>query len=685
MASDLATAADPISAVLSNAPARPDPQVGPPPADQTRLAAQRCLETARATGDFAGQLDAALALVAGDPHNPLPQLTAARLLLEGGREEAAEAALDALAGRFPGAHEAMRLLIRLVSKRRGDKAALALLARHFPEVPDGGPPLLSYAMGLDMAGRSDEAQDAVERYLREVQTDEWAWLELARMQERQGAMMIALATLQRSRQYVSSPRIDSGLARLAAAVDELAVHGTAERASDTDATSVLLSALLEEIAQRRRERPRAPRHHLGRTVLIGSSLASGGAERQMKATALGLHAAMAEGKAIAGWDVVGPVSVCVRSLTARTGGDFFLPPLKDAGVEVVEFARFPRFGGSEAASAGSPEAHRLAFLPSAYRETALRLTDYLRYVQPDVVQIWQDGMAGPAGLSALLAGVPRIVFTLRTLAATVRRDRWKPEYDALFHALKTIPGVALTTNSAAASLSYEEWLNLPGGSVDVIHNGMPRPDALATNGAAASWEALEAATPGADFTLGAVMRFDENKRPLAWVDVAARALRNRPGLRFVLVGDGPLLDRARAQAVQLGLGERMLFTGRSNCVGYWLSKMDGLMLLSQFEGLPNALIEAQQAGVPVITTPAGGAVETLDDGITGFVLPDADDLDVNTAAGYIVRLANLPAQARAEISEAAAQWARMHFSHEAMIERSVEVFMGSDYACLAAQ
>ena len=678
MESELA-AADPISAALSSA--RPEPH----PAEQTRAAAQRCLEAARATGDFAGQLGSALALVARDPLNPLPQLIAARLLLEGGDEEAAETALDGLATRFPGSHEAFRLLIRLIAKRRGDKAALAVLARHFPEPPESGQPLLAYAIGLDMAGRSDDAQDAVERYLRDVRIDEWAWLELARMQERQGAMLTALATLQRAREHVSSPRIDSGLARLAAAVDELALHGSPDRAADTDATSVLLAALLEEIAARRRERPPAPRHHLGRTVLIGSSLASGGAERQMKATALGLHTAMSEGRAIAGWDVVGPVSVCVRSLTARTGGDFFLPPLKEAGIEVVEFARFPRFGGSEAASAAAVEAHRLGFLPSAYRETALRLTDYLRWVQPDVVQIWQDGMAGPAGLAALMAGVPRIVFTLRTLAATVRRDRWKPEYDTLFHTLKTIPGVALTTNSAAAAVSYEEWLDLPGGSVDVIHNGMPPPQTEPTNGAAGAWAGFDVATSDADFTLGAVMRFDENKRPLAWVEAAARALRTRPSLRFVLVGDGPLLERTMARAEQLGLAERTLFTRRSNCVGYWLSKMDGLMLLSQFEGLPNALIEAQAAGVPVITTPAGGAVETLDDGVTGFVLPDADNLDIDMAARYIARLAALPEQARAEISAAAAQWARLQFSHETMIERSVEVFMGSDYACLAAE
>ena len=680
MGSDRAQA-DPISAALAVAPARPDDGAR----DGARSAAQACLEAARASGDFAGQFDATLKICARDPGNPTPQLIAARLLLEGGREDEAEAALEALADRFPGLPEAMRLLVRQVARRRGDGAALETVFRHFPEPPESGPELFSYAMGLSMAGRADEAQDALDRYLREARTDEAAWLELARMQERQGAMLTSLGTLNRAREYVSSARIEGGIARIAAAVDELSIHGQADRASDTDATSVLLTSLLDELSERRRRRKRPPRRHLGRVVLIGSSLAPGGAERQMKATALGLHNAMVDGRPIAGWDIVGPVSVCVRSLTARTGGDFFLPWLQTAGVEVVEFNRFPRFGGSETASAAATETHRLDFLPIAYRDTVLRLTDYLRYVQPDVVQIWQDGMAGPAGLAALMADVPRIVFTLRTLAATVRRDRWKPEYDALFHALTTIPGVALSTNSFAAGDSYEAWLGLPSGSVDVIHNGMRDIEPDPTNGAEATWAAFDKATAGAAFTLGAVMRFDENKRPLLWVEAAARALKKNPDLRFVLVGDGPLLDKARARAAQRGIAGRVLFTGRSTCVGYWLMHMDGLMLLSQFEGLPNALIEAQAAGVPVISTPAGGAAETLDDGVTGFLLPDADNVDLDVVARYILRLAALPVEARAELSAAAAEWARTRFSQDAMVERSVEVFMGSDYACLAAE
>jgi glycosyltransferase involved in cell wall biosynthesis len=51
-----------------------------------------------------------------------------------------------------------------------------------------------------------------------------------------------------------------------------------------------------------------------------------------------------------------------------------------------------------------------------------------------------------------------------------------------------------------------------------------------------------------------------------------------------------------------------------------MSRLDVLLLLSRYEGLPNVLIEAQYMGVRVVTTPAGGAAECLLNGTTGYVL-----------------------------------------------------------------
>src|SRR4029078_8223636 len=104
-------------------------------------------------------------------------------------------------------------------------------------------------------------------------------------------------------------------------------------------------------------------------------------------------------------------------------------------------------------------------------------------------------------------------------------------------------------------------------------------------------------------------------------------LRKHPKTRFLLVGDGRLLPKAQELAEELGIANRILFTGRSTRLGFWMSKMDVFVLLSRYEGLPNVLIEAQYMGVRVVTTPAGGAAECLIDGVTGHVLGCAEQPD----------------------------------------------------------
>jgi glycosyltransferase involved in cell wall biosynthesis len=145
------------------------------------------------------------------------------------------------------------------------------------------------------------------------------------------------------------------------------------------------------------------------------------------------------------------------------------------------------------------------------------------------------------------------------------------------------------------------------------------------------WNEFVEATGDAEHTIGSVFRFNTDKQPLLWIRFAARYLRRHPKSRFVMVGGGRLLPNAQQLADELGISDRILFVGSSNRVGYWMSKMDVLVLLSRYEGLPNVLIEAQYMGVRVVTTPAGGAAECLIDGVTGHVLecaekPDLEDI-----------------------------------------------------------
>jgi glycosyltransferase involved in cell wall biosynthesis len=82
-----------------------------------------------------------------------------------------------------------------------------------------------------------------------------------------------------------------------------------------------------------------------------------------------------------------------------------------------------------------------------------------------------------------------------------------------------------------------------------------------------------------------------------------------------------------------------------------------LLFLSHFEGLPNAVLEAMGAGVPVITTRVGSLPDVIDDGRTGFLV---DVEDVPAAAAALARLLGDPELA-ARVGSAGREQVLEHF------------------------
>jgi glycosyltransferase involved in cell wall biosynthesis len=193
-----------------------------------------------------------------------------------------------------------------------------------------------------------------------------------------------------------------------------------------------------------------------------------------------------------------------------------------------------------------------------------------------------------------------------------------------------------------------------------------------------AWDAFATTTTDAEQTIGGVFRFDVDKQPTLWIRFAARYLKRYPNSRFVLVGAGRLLQHAQDLAAELGISDRILFTGHSSRVGFWMSKMDALVLLSRYEGLPNVLIEAQYLGVRVVTTPAGGASECLIDGTTGYVLECAEKPDLGQLVERVRSLV-LRSSERELFTEGGIgrEFLDRHFSIPHMLEEFVTCTVGA--------
>jgi glycosyltransferase involved in cell wall biosynthesis len=152
---------------------------------------------------------------------------------------------------------------------------------------------------------------------------------------------------------------------------------------------------------------------------------------------------------------------------------------------------------------------------------------------------------------------------------------------------------------------------------------------------------------------------------------AARRVRERvPGARFVVAGEGELIEPMRSLASELGIGGDVFFTGRCERVAELLRASDVCVLSSKAEGFSNAILEYMAAARAVVVTDVGGAREAVTDGETGYVVPAGDDVKM---ADRIVSLLD-DAERASAMGERGRRVVVEKFSCEAQLRRTVELY-----------
>ena len=130
--------------------------------------------------------------------------------------------------------------------------------------------------------------------------------------------------------------------------------------------------------------------------------------------------------------------------------------------------------------------------------------------------------------------------------------------------------------------------------------------------------------------------FKPQKAPLDFVRVAAAVHQTHPDAWFVMVGDGPLREPAERLARELGVADRMVFSGWWNDVPGLLAATTVSVLTSRHEGLPCSVVESLAAGVPVVATAVDGTVEVVRSGDNGLLAPAGDITGLAQSIGRLL-------------------------------------------------
>lgn len=320
-----------------------------------------------------------------------------------------------------------------------------------------------------------------------------------------------------------------------------------------------------------------------------------------------------------------PIVICLRK---RAG--IFLTELQRQGVAVYE---------------APPNWERNLF-------SIFRLGTMIRNLQPDAVHSQVNFSLVQQFLAVRFFSSARFLVTERNCYPLAGLSRLKRI--AQFYLLK-IFGTHYSGNSVAVAKYLAAMVRYPIKKIPVIPNGIEIPKA---NSDIREQIRNQHGWRRDDFVIGYVARFAHHKGQAYFVSVLEwlhKQLGDR--VKVCFIGDGPERSVVQMKLEKTGLEQLVIFTGIIPNVSDYYQAFDCVGLLSDYEGMPNVVLEAMACGLPVVANPVGNVTELFNGG--AGLLNVSNDLE--TTAGLFLRLAVNP-ETRATISVLARDKVKRDFS-----------------------
>ncbi len=274
------------------------------------------------------------------------------------------------------------------------------------------------------------------------------------------------------------------------------------------------------------------------------------------------------------------------------GGDDMVPMARETGVRITRF--------SESMRVGPHAIFRLGL-------QLMRKRPQILYTLTVVPNIW-------GRVLGRLAGVPVIVAGFRNLAPKqFEKVLWRFSDRVICN----------------AEVSREKL---------VSHYRVPeRRVAYVPNAVDTDYFRPDPAARAKDPTVVSIGRLVWEKDPLLLVEGFRLTAQDVSGVRFEVIGDGPLRGKLEALVRKSGLESRVKLIPSTNDVRSHLQKAWVFALASKSESSANVILEAMATGLPIVATRVGGLPELVVDGETGLLVEPANPRQLADALVRLIR------------------------------------------------
>jgi glycosyltransferase involved in cell wall biosynthesis len=304
-----------------------------------------------------------------------------------------------------------------------------------------------------------------------------------------------------------------------------------------------------------------------------------------------------------------------------------------------------------------------------------KLIRFFHREKPDIIHLNSSKIGLLGAMAGRLTGVPRIIFTGHGWAFNEDRSLWQRKIIYCLHLLT----IALAHHTIAVSEQTKKQISAGNHyyhKISVIHNGLPVLDFLEPEQARATLQ--EKLPAGGHWSgrpwIGTISELHKNKglkyiiEAMHRLEVTAHHPERLPIL--IIIGEGERREKLQERIDRYGLQDIVFMIGRMDEAQKYLKAFDIFTLTSITEALPYVILEAGQAGRPVLASNVGGIPEIIDDMKDGILIRPGEPEEIQ---GSLEFLLSNPDKAHL-LGENLQKKIFTHFSQDTMVKETIKLY-----------